>query len=32
MMVQQQKGTATLKKTIRARPIEGLEPVEQGGS
>ncbi len=32
MMAQQQKGTATLKKTIRARPIEGLEPVEQGGS
>jgi Flp pilus assembly protein TadD len=32
MMAQQQKGTATLKKSIRARPIEGLEPVEQGGS
>lgn len=32
MMAQQQKGTATLKKTMRARPIEGLEPVEQGGS
>ena len=26
-----QKGNATLKKTIRSRAVEGLEPVEEGG-
>ena len=30
-MMAQQKGS-TLKKTIRARPVEGMEPVEEGGS
>ena len=31
-MMAQQKGAGTLKKTIRTRPVEGLEPVEQSGS
>ena len=32
MMAAQQKGGPALKKTMRARSVEGLEPVEEGGS
>jgi Flp pilus assembly protein TadD len=32
MMAAQQKGGPALKKTIRARSVEGLDPVEEGGS
>jgi len=32
MMVAQQKGAPALKKNIRSRAVEGLDPVEDGGS
>jgi len=32
MMAAQQKGAPALKKNIRARSVEGLDPVEEGGS
>jgi hypothetical protein len=32
MMAAQQKGAPALKKNIRSRAVEGLDPVEDGGS